>query len=255
MIPARSTYCNRSQSFGHFSGVPIFRQGRPIGVIGCGRREVKPFTATQIELLKTFTDQAAIAIENVRLFNALETRNRDLGEALEQQTATAEVLQVINRSPGDLTPVFDATLDKALRLCEAAFGILSTYKGDDLHQVVAMRGVPAAISELLRQPVHLGPETGMGRLARGERFVHIADAADDDGYRLGNLVRRALVDVGGTRTYPGGAAAQRRFNAGRLHDLPSGGASIHRQADCTPRKFRRAGGHRDGECKADHRDP
>jgi GAF domain-containing protein len=187
--------------FRSFLGVPIFRQGRPIGVIGCGRREVKPFTATQIELLKTFTDQAAIAIENVRLFNALETRNRDLGEALEQQTATAEVLQVINRSPGDLTPVFDATLDKALRLCEAAFGILSTYKGDDLHQVVAMRGVPAAISELLRQPVHLGPETGMGRLARGERFVHIADAADDDGYRLGNLVRRALVDVGGTRTY------------------------------------------------------
>jgi two-component system, NtrC family, sensor kinase len=184
-----------------FLGVPISRQGKPIGVIGCGRREVKPFSASQIELLKTFTDQAAIAIENVRLFNALETRNRDLGEALEQQTATAEVLQLINSLPGDLTPVFDATLDRALRLCEAAFGILSTYKGDDLHQVVAMRGVPSAISQLLRQPVHLGPETGMGRLTRGERFVHIADAADDNGYRLGNPVRRALVDVGGTRTY------------------------------------------------------
>src|SRR5215813_15554910 len=91
-----------------FLAVPIFRQSQPIGVVGCGRREVKPFTASQIELLKTFADQAAVAIENVRLFGELEARNRDLGEALEQQTATAEVLQVINSSPGDLAPVFGA---------------------------------------------------------------------------------------------------------------------------------------------------
>jgi GAF domain-containing protein len=85
-----------------FLGVPIFRDGRPIGVIGCGRREVRPFNATQIALLKTFADQAAIAIENVRLFGELETSNREVSEALEQQTATAEVLQVINSSPGNL---------------------------------------------------------------------------------------------------------------------------------------------------------
>ena len=148
-------------------------------------------------------DEAAADLQQTiaALQRELDERTAERDEALEQQTATAEVLQVINSSPGDLAPVFDATLGKALRLCEAAFGALSIYEGNDLHQVVAMRGVPAAIAELLRQPVHLGPETGMGRLVRGERFVHIADAADDDGYRLGNPVRRALVDVGDTRTY------------------------------------------------------
>jgi GAF domain-containing protein len=184
-----------------FLGVPILRDGKPIGVVGCGRREVKPFTAAQIGLLETFADQAAIAIENVRLFNELETRNRDVSEALEQQTATAEVLQVINSSPGDLAPVFEAVLDKATRLCGASFGALTIYRGDDLHEVVAMRGMAPSINDLLGKTVHLGPETGMGRLVRGELIVHIADARDDEGYRQGNPVRRALVDVDGARTY------------------------------------------------------
>jgi GAF domain-containing protein len=184
-----------------FLGVPILRDGKPIGVIGCGRREVKPFIVTQIELLETFADQAAIAIENVRLFSELETRNRDVSEALDQQTATAEVLQVINSSPGDLAPVFEAVLDKATRLCGASFGALTIYHGDDRHEVVAMRGMAPSINDLLGKTVHLGPETGMGRLARGELIVHIADARDDEGYRQGNSVRRALVDVDGARTY------------------------------------------------------
>ena len=108
---------------------------------------------------------------------------------------------MINSSPGDLAPVFDAILEKAMLLCGAGFGVLSLYEGDDMHRVVAMREVPSELADMFRDPVHLGPETGLGRLVRGESVVHIPDAADDEGYRLGNPVRRALVDVAGTRTY------------------------------------------------------
>ena len=183
-----------------FLAVPIFREGRPIGVIGCGRREVKPFTATQIALVKTFADQATIAIGNVRLFIELATRNRDLGEALEQQTATAEVLQVINSSPGDLTPVFDAMLDKATRLCCAAFGVLATYDGKTL-QTAAMRGVPAEYARYrTNNPPAYGLGTGPMRILGGERVVHVLDLMEEDAYRNGEPNRRALVDLGGART-------------------------------------------------------
>src|SRR5262249_17851865 len=96
-----------------FLGIPIVREGTPIGVIGCGRRVVQAFTTTQIELVKTFAEQAVIAIENVRLFKELEVRNRDLTEALEQQTATSEILRAISQSQMDVQPVFDAIADSA----------------------------------------------------------------------------------------------------------------------------------------------
>ena len=182
-----------------FLGVPIFREGKPIGVIGCGRRDVKPFTGTQIELLKTFADQAAIAIDNARLLNELDARNRDLGEALEQQTATAEVLQVINSSPGYLAPVFDAMLEKATTLCNAHSGFLWTYDGERF-QAAATRGLPPPFEEFVREPRIPGRDTGIARLARGEPLVHFTDLAAIDSYEAGDRLHRASVDLGGFRT-------------------------------------------------------
>jgi len=99
--------------------VPLLRENEAIGVIIIRRQEAKPFTEKQIELAKTFADQAVIAIENVRLFDEVQARTRDLSESLEQQTATSQVLKVISESPGELNPVFDAMLENATRICGA----------------------------------------------------------------------------------------------------------------------------------------
>ena len=111
-------------------GVPLMREGAPIGVIVLSRRTVRPFTDKQIELVETFADQAVIAIENVRLFDEVQARTAELSEALEQQTATSEVLQVISSSPGELEPVFQAMLENATHICDAKFGILWLIEGD-----------------------------------------------------------------------------------------------------------------------------
>ena len=125
-------------------GVPLLREGNPIGVMALTRSEVRPFTDKQIDLVTTFADQAVIAIENVRLFDEVQARTRELSEALEQQTATSEVLQVISRSPGDLGPVFQAMLENATRICEANFGNLHL-REDDAFRVAAMHNPPPAL--------------------------------------------------------------------------------------------------------------
>ncbi len=102
--------------------VPLLREDSAIGAIAVGRAEPGPFPDNQIALLQTFADQAVIAIENVRLFKELEARNRDLTEALEQQTATSEILRVISQSQTDVQPVFETIAAAALRLCGASVG-------------------------------------------------------------------------------------------------------------------------------------
>jgi signal transduction histidine kinase len=174
-------------------GVPLLRDGEPIGAFGLSRRRVEPFTDRQIELVRTFAAQAVIAMENARLIT--ETQ-----EALEQQTATAEVLGVINASPGDLAPVFEAMLEKAMRLCQASFGQLSIYDGTRF-DTAATRGVPPAFAEYRRQnPPGYGPGTQPARLLDGERVIYTPDLKAEELYQRGDPNRRALVDLGGART-------------------------------------------------------
>jgi PAS domain S-box-containing protein len=173
--------------------VPLAKDDTVLGILAFFRQEVKPFSDKQIALVKNFAAQAVIAMENARLIS--ETR-----EALEQQTATAEVLQVINSSPGDLTPVFDAMLERAMRLCQAAFGFLRTYDGT-YAQLVAQRGVPAAYAEhYAKNPPKWGPRSAPARVLEEKRVVQIADAMDTDAYRAGDLDRHAIVDLAGART-------------------------------------------------------
>jgi GAF domain-containing protein len=181
--------------------VPMIRNDDIVGVINLYRQQVRPFTEDQIALVENFASQAVIAVENARLMNELRERTGDLTEALLQQTATAEVLQVINSSPGDLAPVFDAMLERAMRLCEAAFGGLWVVDGDH-YVATALRGVPPAYANYLRETTLVpGPHTAPYRFLHGERSaIQNIDLAAEQPYQAGDPQRRALVDLGRART-------------------------------------------------------
>ena len=154
-----------------------------VGQFGIYRQEVRPFTDKQIELATSFADQAVIAIENTRLLSELRQRTDDLSEALEQQTATSEVLQVISSSPGELEPVFQAMLTNATRICEAKFGALYLSEGDAV-RIVATSGVSRQVDEELRSAGlrRPGPRTPLGRVIATKHTAHVADALNEPGY-------------------------------------------------------------------------
>ena len=191
----------RRAGFRSALGVPLLREGIPIGIVVLMRRSARPFTEKQIELATTFADQAVIAIENTRLFEAEQQRTRELAELLEQQTATAEVLQVISSSPGDLQPVFTTMLEKAVYICDAKFGYIYRWDGDAF-DLEATYNVPPAFANA-RSGLRFHPKPGMplGRMLATKTTVHVTDVAAEPIYteeRDPAIV--AAVELGGVRT-------------------------------------------------------
>ena len=183
--------------------VPMLREGVPIGVLILLRSEIRPFTDRQIELVTTFADQAAIAIENVRLFESVEARTRELTELLEQQTATSEVLKIISSSPGELEPVFNSILANATRVCEATFGNLFLREGPTL-RAVAVHGKKTYADSWQRDPVidlRDNPGVPLDRLANTKQVTHVPDLRMEQSYINKNVRMANLVDVAGARTY------------------------------------------------------
>jgi two-component system, NtrC family, sensor kinase len=193
----------RVSGFRSMLGVPLLRKGTAIGVIVLTRSEVRPFSDRQIELVQTFADQAVIAIENVRLFEAEQQRTTELTEALEQQTATSEVLRVISSSPGELEPVFNAMLENATRICEAKVGNLFLWDSDDF-RAVAVHGESHYADWFRRDPMARMQDqshTPLARLVRTKQVIHIPDLRQDESYIAGNDRIISLVETAGARTH------------------------------------------------------
>jgi class 3 adenylate cyclase/putative methionine-R-sulfoxide reductase with GAF domain len=168
---------------------PMLKEHELIGVIGIYRTEVRPFTDKQIALVQNFAAQAVIAIENARLLN-------ELRQSLEQQIATADVLQVISRSPGELEPVFQAMLENAVRICDAKFGNIYRAEADGL-RMVATHNTPTVFAEALRNS---GPQNPVRLMIKKKALVHVADLAATEAYAERESIAVAAVELGGTRT-------------------------------------------------------
>jgi signal transduction histidine kinase len=180
-------------------GVPLLRDGRPVGLLSLYRTRVAPFTPRQIDLMATFADQAVIAIENTRLFEIEQQHTRELKEALEQQAAASEVLELISSSAGELGPVFEAVLINAVRICDAKFANLFLYDGEAFRHV-AMHGAPSVFAELRRSDPVVRPGPALKRLVLTKEPQHVPDVTTEQAYRDGDPAAVQMADVAGART-------------------------------------------------------
>ncbi len=183
--------------------VPMLKDGEVSGIITIYRQEVRPFTDKQIAFLKNFAAQAMIAIENTRLLNELRQRTDDLTEALEQQTATADVLRVISSSPGELEPVFNVMLENAVRICDANFGNIYRWHDGALHLVASHKTPPAFAEARRRSPIRPSENRNplIDRMVETKAPVHFTDVAAGETYRTRRDPGAVdAVELGGVRT-------------------------------------------------------
>jgi len=181
--------------------VPMMKEDDCVGVVAIYRREVRPFDESHIALVATFADQAVIAIDNVRLFQALEARTDELGESLERQTATSDILRTISRSPTDYGPVFEAILDSATRLCDAPLSFLLMREEDHFHIVADKGSRPEFVEWFRSNPISISEGKTLGARAAIEGVPQqLADLTESEGYRDGMSHRVAAVDIEGVRT-------------------------------------------------------
>ncbi len=180
----------RTLGYRSFVAVPMLRGDQRLGVIGVYGTEAKPFSEKQVRLLQTFADQAVIAVENVRLFKELKARNRDLTEALEQQTATSEILRVISSSPTSIEAVFDTILANALRLCQTPNGGIFTFDGQAFHIGAVAHWSDEFLASLRDMVILPGPETPLRRVGLELRPVHVADIFSDPSFSPPEIYRR-----------------------------------------------------------------
>jgi two-component system, NtrC family, sensor kinase len=162
--------------------VPMLKNEKFIGIITIVRQQVRPFVDKQIGLVTNFAAQAVIAIENARLLNELRQRTKDLGEALDQQTATADVLKVISRSQFDLQLVLDNLIETATSLCGAKRGVIFRADGDLYHAAAFYNATPELIEFVKSHPIAPGRHTVTARVALERRVIHVADLQEDAEY-------------------------------------------------------------------------
>ena len=233
----------RIEGFHTMLGVPLLRQGKPVGVIVLQRKSVRPFSEKQIELVTTFADQAVIAIENVRLFDEVQARTRDLSKSLQQQTATADVLKVISRSTFDLQVVLDTLVASAVRLCEADIGHIARPTDQGFFQSQANFGWSSELKDEMER-IPFKPDRGSvtGRALLEGKTVQILDAQADPEYEL-SLAQK----LGGYRTMIGAPLLREKDTDWGIRTGPALGAAIYRQAGGTAHDLRRPSGHRNRE--------